>query len=203
MRLVLASIVCASVALLCGGCVVYSQPAVVAEPVQEPVAEGPVIEGPGVIVIEQEPPPVERVYVYDPGYPPGAYFYGGYYYYGGYRYERDVFVTRYVNVNVRERRYVNVNENRSAGRHIEERHRTEFAQTGGVRSAPNHSPAYHGDANPNVNHRATPVTAAPHPYGQQAPKSATPHAQPQPHPQPYAQQTAPRQQGGRNAQQEK
>ena len=92
---------------LMGGCTVYqSSP--------PPPPSSPVVDG-GVVIVD-EPPPEERVYYYDPGYPPGTYYYNGYYYYGGYRYERDVFVTRYVNVNVRENRYVNVEDNRRAAR---------------------------------------------------------------------------------------
>lgn len=99
--------------------------------VAEPVVEGPVIDAPGVEVVQVEPPPEERVYVYDPGYPPGVYFYNNYYWYGGYRYPRDVFINRYVAVNVREHRYINVEENRRLGRQIEIRHRTEFAANRG------------------------------------------------------------------------
>ena len=39
-----------------------------------------------------------------------AYLWGGFYYYGGYRYHHDVFVHRYVEVNVHEHRYVNVSK---------------------------------------------------------------------------------------------
>jgi hypothetical protein len=108
------------------------QPEVV---VAAPVVAGPVFEAPGVEVIEVEPPPVERVYVYDPGYPPGCYFYNDYYWYGGYRYPHDVFINRYVRVNVRENRFSNVEENRRQGQQIEARHRAEFAENHGVRQA--------------------------------------------------------------------
>ncbi len=119
-----------------GGCVVQERHYVVERRpvVQETVAvdtPAPVIDGPGVVVVEQEPPPVQRVYIYDEGYPPGCYVYGGFVYYGGYRYERDVFVNRYVTVNIREHRYVNVAENRRVGHDFEVRHREEFARTGG------------------------------------------------------------------------
>ena len=100
-------------------------------PYREAVVDGPVVEGPGVEVIETEPAPVERVY--DEGYPPGTYLYGGYYFYGGYRYRRDVFVNRYVVVNVREHRYINVAENRRLGGRIEVHHRAEFARYHGAR----------------------------------------------------------------------
>jgi hypothetical protein len=110
------------------GCVVYERPrpvAVVEQPA--PVVEETVVTGSGVEVIEVEPAPEERVYVYDPGYPPGVYFYNGFYWYGGYRYEHDVFVNRYVVVNIREHRYVNVEENRRSGVQIEQEHRRAFA----------------------------------------------------------------------------
>jgi hypothetical protein len=97
------------------------------------VAEGPVVADPGVEVIQVEPAPTERVYVYDPGYPPGVYLYNDYYWYGGYRYPRDVFINQYVAENIRENRYVNVEENRRMGQQIEAQHRAEFARTGGVR----------------------------------------------------------------------
>jgi hypothetical protein len=110
------------------GCVVYERPrpvAVVERPA--PVVEETVVVGPGVEVIDVEPAPEERVYVYDTGFPPGVYFYNGFYWYGGYRYEHDVFVNRYVVVNIREHRYVDVEENRRAGVRIEAEHRQAFA----------------------------------------------------------------------------
>ncbi len=124
-------IILAAAGVLSTGCIVRTYepyPAPPPPPPQEEVVVGgPVFEGPGVEVIEVEPAPVERVYVYDPGYPPGCYFYGGYYWYGGYRYEHDVFIHRYVTVNIRERRYVNVEQNRQYGRQMEARQRSEFA----------------------------------------------------------------------------
>jgi len=121
-----------------GGCIVEERRPVYVErrPVyveqrSAVVVDGPVIDGPGVVVMETEPAPVERVYVYDEGYPPGTYIYGGFYYYGGYRYEHDVFVTRFVEVNIREHRYVNVEENRRLGADFETRHREQYERTGG------------------------------------------------------------------------
>jgi len=142
MRIAFASVVCASAAVLSAGCVTHvhdhpvyveRHPVVVesrAEVVVEP--ETPVIEASPteVLRIDVEPAPVERVYVYEPGYPPGTYLYGGFYYYGGYRYHHDVFIHRYVEVNVREHRYVNVVENRRLGHVVEERHRTEYVKYG-------------------------------------------------------------------------
>lgn len=111
--------------VLSAGCVVRSY-----EPYPPPravvVAEPPYY-GPGVEVIDVEPAPADRVYIYDPGYPPGVYFCDGFYWYGGYRYERDVFINRVVVVNVREHRYVNVEENRRYGARVELRQRQEFA----------------------------------------------------------------------------
>lgn len=128
------SIVLAVAGVLTAGCVVRSY-----EPYPRPreavVVSGPVVDGPGVEVIEVEPPPAERVYIYDPGYPPGVYFCDGFYWYGGYRYEREVFVNRIVVVNVRERRYVNVEENRRYGARIEVRQRQEFAARHNARVA--------------------------------------------------------------------
>jgi hypothetical protein len=106
--------------------VVESRAEVEVEP-ETPVIEASPTE---VLRIDVEPAPVERVYVYEPGYPPGCYFYGGFVYYGGYRYHRDVFVHRYVEVNVRQHRYVNVTENRRLGHTIEVRHKTEFVKYG-------------------------------------------------------------------------
>src|SRR6185312_14027597 len=87
-----------ALSVLSVGCVIRETP-------RETVVREEVVVGDPVVV---EPAPVERVYVYERGYPPGTYVYGGYYYYGGRRYERDVFVTKVVNVNIRENRYVNV-----------------------------------------------------------------------------------------------
>jgi len=146
------------------GCVVYVRPdrpmpppgPVVEEPVyEEPVAEGPVIEGPGVVVIDVEPDPIYRVYVYDPGFPPGIYFYDGFYYYSGYRYEHDIFINRYVTVNIREHRYIDVDENRRLGRAMEQRQHEEYSRTGGrhtvqpqrQRPTVNHSSPKPGDRN--------------------------------------------------------
>jgi hypothetical protein len=146
MRTVLASVVCASAAMLTTGCTVhtYSRPVVVERrPVvveERHVVQADVVEPETPVIVDAaptevlridvEPAPAERVYVYDEGYPPGCYLYGGFIYYGGYRYHRDIFVERVVRVNVREHRYVNVVENRRAGHVIEERHRTEFVKYG-------------------------------------------------------------------------
>lgn len=129
------------IALLCivglftSGCIVYEQP----QPA--PVVEQPVVTGPGVVLIEVEPAPADRVYVYDPGFPPGVYFYNDYYWYNGYRYPHDVFINQYVTVNVREHRFVDVAANRRAGQQIEAQHRQEFAANHGVRRG--HAPAAH------------------------------------------------------------
>jgi len=142
MRIAFASVVCASAAVFSAGCVTHvhdhpvyveRHPVVVesrSEVVVEP--ETPVIEASPteVLRIDVEPAPVERVYVYEPGYPPGTYLYGGFYYYGGYRYHHDVFIHRYVEVNVHEHRYVDVVENRRLGHVVEERHRTEYVKYG-------------------------------------------------------------------------
>jgi hypothetical protein len=132
MRKLSVSVACGMVAVICAGCVVYTQPAyrpVAYEPA--PAPGGPVVVAPGVVAIDVEPPPPERVYVYDPGYPPGCYFYGGFYWYGGYRYPHDVFINRYVTVNVRENRYVNVEENRRVTVQVQERQRQEYVRNGG------------------------------------------------------------------------
>ena len=118
------------------GCIV-----VPARPEPSPVVVGPVVSGPGVEVIDVEPAPVDRVYIYDPGYPPGCYFYNNYYWYNGYRYPHDVFVREYVTVNVRERRFVDVNENRRSAVIIQDRHRTEYAANHGVHGRPAVRPA--------------------------------------------------------------
>lgn len=210
MRTALALTVCLAGGMLSAGCTVYTQPAPPPPAGYETVSDGPVVEGPGVAVIEVEPAPVERVYIYDPGYPPGTYYYNGYYYYGGYRYERDVFVHRYVEVNVREHRYVDARENREAGRRIEESHRAEYARTGGTRSA---RPGFSGDRREaDSGHR--PMT------GQQAPRAGErstadpnhrpgqtgtaqhpqhPEQRPQ-HPEQRPEQGGPKQMGGRNEQ---
>jgi hypothetical protein len=91
------------------------------------VADGPVVVDPSVVVIDVEPDPVARVYVYDPGFPPGVYFYGGFYYYGGYRYPHDVFIHSYVEVNVREHRFADPRENRERAQSIEAQHRRDYA----------------------------------------------------------------------------
>lgn len=111
-----------------GGVVVGSSDAVADEP------QGEVVSGPGVEAIDVEPDPAQRVYVYDEGYPPGTYVYDNYYYYGGYRYPRDVFVNHYVQDNIRQHRFANKDDNRRQGAQIEQRNRTEFAQTHGVRN---------------------------------------------------------------------
>lgn len=150
MRIAFTSVVCGSVALLTG-CTVHTHREVVVEErrpvyVERRVVERPVVEAEiavepeapvivdaaptGILRIDVEPAPIERVYVYEPGFPPGCYLYGGFYYYGGYRYHHDVFIHRYVEVNVRERRYVNVVENRRVGHTIEVRHKTEFVRYG-------------------------------------------------------------------------
>ncbi|MGO8702714.1 MAG: hypothetical protein ACLQVA_02765 [Candidatus Brocadiia bacterium] len=111
------------ISLLCGGCTI----------------EGPrvrfVAPQPAVVVTGDvefvEPPPDDRVYIYDAGYPPGCYVYGGFYFYEGHRYTRDVFVRDIVTVNIRENRYVNVAENRKAGERIKVQHATEYKKTGG------------------------------------------------------------------------
>ena len=207
MRKSLAFTVCVVGGMLSAGCTVYTQPGPPPPPAEYEVSEGPVIEGPGVAVIEVEPAPVERVYIYDPGYPPGTYYCNGYYYYGGYRYERDVFVHRYVEVNVREHRYADARENREAGRRIEESHRAEYARTGGTRTArPGNTRDYRST---DSSHR--PVT------GQQTPRAgersiAEPNRRPgqngpPQHPEQHSQrpqqrpeQGGPRQMGGRNEQ---
>jgi hypothetical protein len=121
--------------LFLAGCVVY-----VPQPQPTSVAvDQPVITDPGVVAIDVEPPPDDRVYVYDPGFPPGVYFYNDYYWYNGYRYPHDVFINRYVTVNVRENRFINVDENRRLGQRIEVEHRQDFAANHGVHRG--HAPA--------------------------------------------------------------
>ena len=109
-NIALLGIFCGATSLLSAGCVIRESP-----PPRE-------------VVVVEEPPPVERVYIYEEGYPPGAYRCGDYYWYGGHRYERDVFVTQVVNVNIRERRYVNVEENRRVGHEIEHEHVVQYHQ---------------------------------------------------------------------------
>src|SRR3954466_8434857 len=97
MRIALASVVCSSVAMLTG-CTVHHREYVVEERrpvvVERRVVERPVVEADvyvepeapvivdaaptEVIRIDVEPAPIERVYVYEPGYPPGCYFFGGF-----------------------------------------------------------------------------------------------------------------------------
>jgi hypothetical protein len=74
------SIIIATVAaILAGGCVVVPTyevyrpvPAPPPPPEPEVVVAGPVFEAPGVEIIDVEPAPYDRVYVYDPGYPRAA-----------------------------------------------------------------------------------------------------------------------------------
>lgn len=136
--------------------------------------EGPVLEGPGVVAIDVEPAPDERVYVYDAGFPPGVYLVGGYYWYGGYRYDHDVFVNGYVAANIREHRYADVAENRRAGVVIEQQHRAEFAKTGGKRPAAAHAPSHaEAHAPPQAEAHTQPQAEA------HTPPQAQVHAQPQ------------------------
>lgn len=153
MRSTIAAVVCAS-AVLSVGCVVrvhnpevvVARPAVVVTPpvvaVQAPVVtvEAPVVAvdappliavGVGVEVIDIEPPPVERVYVVEAGYPPGVYLYNNFYYYGGHRYAHDVFVDRVVHVNIEKHLYVNVEENRRISERARVAHEKQFAETKG------------------------------------------------------------------------
>jgi hypothetical protein len=117
----LKSLVAASASILMTGCVVYTRPA------PAPVVTEVVVD-PGVEVVEVEPAPEERIYVYDPGFPPGCYLVGGFYWYNGSRYDHDVFMNRYVTVNIREGRYTNAEENRRVGVKIEVQHRAEYAK---------------------------------------------------------------------------
>jgi hypothetical protein len=123
--------------LVLSGCIVEEHHHRVA-PVAEVTVAGPVFEAPGVEVVSVEPAPPDRVYIYDPGFPPGVYFYNDYYWYNGYRYPRDVFVQRYVNVNVREHRYIDRESNRRMGAPMEVRQREEFTRTRGVHGKPVH-----------------------------------------------------------------
>lgn len=131
---------CAAAALLGAGCEVHEHEAGyvgvgVGADVGVVDTGGPVIEGAGVTVIDVEPDPAQRVYIYDEGYPPGTYIYNGYYYYGGYRYPRDVFVDRYVRENIRQHRFSDPAANRRQGQPIETRQRQEFSQNHGHRAA--------------------------------------------------------------------
>jgi hypothetical protein len=102
------------------------------------VSDGPVVVDPTVVLIDVEPAPAYRVYVYDPGFPPGAYFYGGFYYYGRYRYPHDVFIHSYVEVNVRQHRFMDARENRDRSAAIEAQHRREYAAHGNGHPADAH-----------------------------------------------------------------
>src|ERR1039458_8832793 len=138
MRRIWTSFICGSLTVIGAGCTVNFAPVPVSsDPAPEAVdaGSGPVVEGPGVEVVTVEPDPAVRVYVYDPGYPPGAYFYNGYYWYGGYRYQHDVFINQYVVVNVREHRFADAAENRQRAMVAERAHRREFAQNHGVRNS--------------------------------------------------------------------
>ncbi len=139
MRFNRSTILCAAAALISAGCEVHEHdqgPAALQGEVVVNEPQGEVIDGPGVVPIDVEPDPAQRVYVYDEGYPPGTYVYNNYYYYGGYRYPRDVFVNQYVQQNIRARRYTNPDNNRRAGQTIVQSQRAEFARTRGVRQAP-------------------------------------------------------------------
>jgi hypothetical protein len=172
MKTALISLVGISAAIFSTGCVVrVEQPEPVAEvSVETPSVEvsGPVVEGPGVEVISVEPDPVERVYVYEPGYPPGTYFYGGFYWYGGYRYQRDVFINRVVTVNVREHRFADVEANRRRGVEIERTHRQEFVRTGGHPAVAHAAEAQtHRSVAPGANRTANIDGTVPHAQQQQ------------------------------------
>ena len=119
-------------------------------PPPAPPPAGPIVAGPGVLLIDTYPPPDERVYVYDPGYPPGTYFYGNYYYYGGYRYQHDVFVNRVVTENIRVNRYTNVTENRNMGQRMATQQRQQYARTGP--RGPAAGGGGNGRINPNMAH---------------------------------------------------
>lgn len=138
-RVATASMTCALAAFFASGCVVET-PGPPPGPVVVADTDGPVVQDPGVVLIDVEPPPDDRQYVYDPGFPPGTYLYNGYYYYGRYRYPHDVFVNRYVAANVSAHRYANVDENRKAGTPIEAQHRANYAKNAG-----HPQPAQHGD----------------------------------------------------------
>ncbi len=110
MRKFSSSVVCLGLLLSGVGCTVQF-PASQAS-VQPAADSGPEVQAPGVVVFNDAPPVAERVYVYDPGYPPGTYFYNGGYVYNGYYYPHDVYVNRVVAMNVRQNRYTNVTQNR-------------------------------------------------------------------------------------------
>jgi hypothetical protein len=97
-------------------------------PAPEEVVVAPAIDDPSVVAIDVEPDPALRVYVYDPGFPPGVYLYGGFYFYAGHRYPHDVFVDRVVTVNIRDHRFADPDANRRAGVRIEAQHRADFAR---------------------------------------------------------------------------
>lgn len=210
MRIATLTAACLGVGFLSAGCTVYREPAPAnsyGSTYDQPADEGPVVDGPGVVVIETEPPPAERVYVYDPGYPPGVYFYNNYYWYNGYRYDRDVFRDRYVERNIREHRYEDARQNREEGHRFEEQHRQEYARTGGVRAQRDNSPAHRGGAGQTYRpeQRSTsPRPGGAQPRGEQPTREMPSHrTQPppaqRPHPEPN--ENVPRQQGGRNEQQ--
>jgi len=134
-------LLCAAAAFVSAGCEVHehgyvSGPAALQGEVAVDEPQGEVIEGPGVAAIDVEPDPTQRVYVYDEGFPPGVYLYDNYYYYGGYRYPHDLFINQYVQRNVQQHRYVNVEDNRRQGQKLEQGQRAEFAKTHGVRQKP-------------------------------------------------------------------
>jgi hypothetical protein len=142
MRIAVAAAVCGSMAFFSAGCELAVHPAHVAVetpsvavegPAVDVEPQGPLIEGPEAQVVDVEPPPAEREYVYDPGFPPGVYLSGGFYYYGGHRYDRNVFINRVVEANRREHRYVNAGENRRLGERMAARHREVYKRTGGRR----------------------------------------------------------------------
>jgi hypothetical protein len=164
----------------CGiaGCTIRTYP----QPYGQQAYDAPLVDGPGVAPIDAPPPPDQCVYVYDPGYPPGTYYYGGNYYYGGYRYQQDVFVTRVVNVNVHENRYVNVADNRRASLQTQARQPAPYARPGGVRRADAPSPATPTMGNPSRGPTAgvaQPLSRAPMgPASQVRPAKVPPRAPP-------------------------
>jgi len=119
---------------------------------------GPVIDDPSVVAIDDEPPPDERVYVYDPGYPPGVYLYGDYYWYNGYRYPRQVFIDRYVSVNIRDDRYSDAEQNREMGQQIEAKQRRKYARKHAGK--PNAEPVAKSDAERGPRSDAEPLAKA-------------------------------------------
>jgi hypothetical protein len=193
MRHVRPFVICAAAAFISAGCEVHSGPDRVAVSggadvsVEEP--QGAVVQGPGVEEVDVDPDPAQRTYIYDEGYPPGTYTYNGYYYYGGYRYPHDVFVNQYVQENIRQHRYVDAGDNRKQGLQIEQRNRTEFAQTHGVRKnrpaaqggqpreqAPARqpeAPARQPDVRPNVEQNRVPTNEEKRPAVEQ-PQNRTP-----------------------------